>query len=1714
MIERSTIPASMDHGVDGTIVTVPPKKGPLDGTTVAKKIAKKMLQGYQVTSVKCTDCNVPLMSHRGIVRCVVCMDEMISLATGKKLSSSEEEEEIALLESRNEFSSGDAQRRWRVDESVINVTNDGIELSRFSFDVRDTRNTTRVSTPVQGCESDDIEHMLKLLDNDTDERSEDIWVSGSSNGRPSEHNETESNAPSEFYEEKENTSDYIVEMTNEESEDSISQRSVLSVYVQRPLEHEVNEVVSEEVHRVVAVEDASTDFTLEGQAGERKEVEESSNTRSRNALVLQFYNRVRQQQQQLAVQPAPRLEQASHHVEAAVETNVAAPTLISTKEDDHGEDKMSQEAVIVSSQCQLTHEVEEAHTSCESPNINVKPVNTHMVGVSDELIDPNACYAKGKAFATKIIQETDGILNDLVCTMSQVKRGGIDCATSASVSSSKIASIKESKIALITTSHEEASISKSTPGLGSLLFDYEIPSAGESNKKAPLIIPRPTINTLLKERSISPKNVASDAKASMPIDVKEEPSPAPAPPAVTASPELKEKRTTINNLAKDHSTGRQKYYMPAWENSMKNFVFNDDGSVAGYEKQQLTTSSDEVVVYKRDVFFEELRHRALMTKATQIHQNLEVSGFATKQNEIIPATPPQSDHDSISAMSFSSTKSISHHDHLSDMIGYPPPTTPGLYAVLEDSLLPDDEKKYEALQVMREETTVLPFDENSIMPQYESTQLSIIMSGTSSSSSAGSMKNDLTSVQSQKSTLTEEHRSSIQSKLAAAEQLLSTEEIALLLSPPTYGLKKNNPSSVQSQKSISSVQSGSSIVQSQKSSMSVRSRNDDSDVLSPPSNRNDSTSGSSVVKSQKSSKSIRVSSPLSNRNDPSSGSFVVQSQKSSMSIRSKRDDSAVLSPLSNRNDPSSGSSVVQSHKSTYSVHSKGSVRPTVLSPSSVGSNKNDPSPISFHGKAGKEELTAALKATLAKASQSSSNSIAEISSSFQLQQERIAQFEADALRKHREAELAAANAREALDEMVKARNDHKKKINKATAKLEPEEERESKCEGIVVKIDLDNTDKSEEKDILPNHVDAESTHGDMFSAASVSQYSHMKGVKSLEGSIRSHHGSIGSHQGSVGSHQSILTTQVDVTGNVDTKLDPPQCDDDIDANDGSVNLNNGMSKPLSPSSNYLCKLQDERLSTSSSYLSKLRETSEKRKQSVKQSGYHQDEVSSIERSESKISVADSVSSKSTLSTYDQFDEGPTQSKDHNINDMRTRDHLSTRHLLLPSLITSEPVGRKSSFESFATPRATPSSFHAAQQPSSRNHHRYQSKPSLKLVSESMKQTMKPNHLVPYSPRRGFVDATSPIEVLRPQIAPEYQSRGRSRSFVPRSPSLTPKSPYEQKRFGFHAYAKAPTSTTTMERIVSQNESVTRERDIDHETASREQKSDGNFQPRTRPCLLQLAHHPTKGVESPIMNKPQPSTRDLDALFLAQQQQQHRMMDVQPRTREVDPLQLAQHPTKGVESPIMNKPQPSTRDLDALFLAQQQHRMMDERMAYMNQPTTARVQRPSFDIHSRDFDALLLAQHQTIGEQLASRREQFMGASTLYSSGLHYPTMQTSQQHVPSNQTFGNSLFEQQSQLLSSGGGRQLYMTEGGHNIPISAAGYNLSMPSAQHAPPTLTFGSIPYQQFGGSVNVQQQSQAPRSVSFGNHHPFMSTSGVLVHPHSVGGLPQQQLWQYH
>ena len=243
----------------------------------------------------------------------------------------------------------------------------------------------------------------------------------------------------------------------------------------------------------------------------------------------------------------------------------------------------------------------------------------------------------------------------------------------------------------------------------------------------------------------------------------------------------------------------------------------------------------------------------------------------------------------------------------------------------------------------------------------------------------------------------------------------------------------------------------------------------------------------------------------------------------------------------------------------------------------------------------------------------------------------------------------------------------------------------------------------------------------------------------------------------------------------------------------------------------------------------------------------------------------------------------------------------------------------------------------------------------------------------------------------------------------------------------------------------------------------------------------------------------------------------------------------------VQQPNINNLRSTTRDFDALLLAQ--HQMIEERMASMNQQTTAHVQRPSFNLQPRaqDCDALSLAHHQTIGEPMASRQE-----FVAFPASLHYPTM-LSTQHAPQTQSLGNGMFEQQSQLLSSAMGKinpqqQLaaavgrpHMTEGGHNAsicnnaPVSNAGYhNPKMYTSQHAPQTLSFGNNPYQKsqissgIGGYVNLQQQptmmsSHAARSVSFGNNQyeqqsQLMNSAGGLVHPHSVGGHPQQQQWQ--
>jgi len=114
-----------------------------------------------------------------------------------------------------------------------------------------------------------------------------------------------------------------------------------------------------------------------------------------------------------------------------------------------------------------------------------------------------------------------------------------------------------------------------------------------------------------------------------------------------------------------------------------------------------------------------------------------------------------------------------------------------------------------------------------------------------------------------------------------------------------------------------------------------------------------------------------------------------------------------------------------------------------------------------------------------------------------VQQRRIEQFEADALHKHREAELAAACAREALDVMVKTRNDRREKI-KAREDLgdgekdtptKPEVKSGSMCSSIG-KAKYDNF--AGKTELQPKDADEGSTpcrDGDVYSAASASQNS-------------------------------------------------------------------------------------------------------------------------------------------------------------------------------------------------------------------------------------------------------------------------------------------------------------------------------------------------------------------------------------------------------------------------------------------------------------------------------------------------------------------------------------------------------------------------------------------------------------------------------------------------
>ena len=337
-------------------------------TNVAKRLARRMLQGYQVTSDKCTDCGVPLLSHRGIVRCVVCMEEVISS------SGSDNEMGKARRESRNDESDGEP---WRMARSVIDVTEDGIELlPGMSTDPSMDHRDTVATYVIEQCATDDIERMLDILDDETRSDEQSSFSSASraeyedGNNKISEENAALMISTLPIVNEQNIECEDGDDEISHENEALMISALPVSVSPHRQPSHEFNE------------QNAYTEFfSEEGKA--RGEELSAKNVEAENARLLEKIDEL-------------------------------AP--VGNRESNRPFEETSQRSGSVPS---------------ESARVNMSDTST---------LD---CYAKGKAFATKIIQETDNILSDLVCTEHQV--------TGAN---SNIANIKATPpVAFMTTIH-------------------------------------------------------------------------------------------------------------------------------------------------------------------------------------------------------------------------------------------------------------------------------------------------------------------------------------------------------------------------------------------------------------------------------------------------------------------------------------------------------------------------------------------------------------------------------------------------------------------------------------------------------------------------------------------------------------------------------------------------------------------------------------------------------------------------------------------------------------------------------------------------------------------------------------------------------------------------------------------------------------------------------------------------------------------------------------------------------------------------------------------------------------------------------------------------------------------------------------------------------------------------------------------------------------
>ena len=1023
------------------------------------------------------------------------------------------------------------------------------------------------------------------------------------------------------------------------------------------------------------------------------------------------------------------------------------------------------------------------------------------------------------------------------------------------------------------------------------------------------------------------------------------------------------------------------------------------------------------------------------------------------------------------------------------------------------------------------------------------------------------------------------------------ENIRASSQINLPLSAATsstsvvYNGNKNGPSSGSSAQSLTSILSKgcSNTIQSNE----IKSRKEEADVVSSSSvgSTGSNSSPSSGVSAL--SHKPRLSEGQSNIIQPKTELVTAIQFDENLSREEKVDVLSSSSSVgSNKNNRSSGSSILLQRPTLVATTS---VSPTVAPVETMsveqfqdianGLLERVESAVNKlkdyrQGIAGAEKESAVATPVVPSAAISVSShppliSIASLTSSVQVQQRRIEQFEADALHKHREAELAAASAREALDVMVKIRNDRREKV-KAREDLgdgekdgptKPEVKSGSMCSSIGNAKYNNFAGKTE---LQPKHANEGSTpcrDGDVYSAASASQNSRQE----------NNHGCQSSKFDTSGSN------------NANRKSDTQQFEDD-----GDVGINDSADESTIDDSS-----SDElNTNTSTTYLSKLRGVSEERQRTLVQSsqrrskhrvtesieecpvdndnhtvmkgagsnhrsiqprsprGYNDDEDTISESSERKSSIADSVSSKSTISTFDSSRHRRSLSAS---NVRRSERVVSMKpHLLLPSLTSADPVdpsGTKESVEYSTPTRTSTTNRHSVQRTSSQNPSYSQSIPSSRSSLARTSQSMKPNHLLPYSPRRGYMDATSGkgarfVEARMPEpLSRRTESEPFARDHHQQRPMMSQhlrelhSSDEGYGLPGFLPKGQYSNSLVDSSSLISAKGVAPFRHSLSLTPMSlheREQFGFNTQQPRANPHTTpntfdasMFAQHQTFGerkastsqeVMAPIPERrpsvdPRPTTRDFDSLLLAQHQR------IEERMGSNNQETMARERPSGIVPPM-------TRDFDSLLLAQNQ--IIGERMAAANQETMAREQQPSDNPRSttRGFNSLLFAHDQMIGEPMAPVNQQTMtwqhvGGAPAPAAGTTQPfatgeyaaymkheavarqqfsgasaaVMAYMDQHTMAPQHFVGAY------VATAATGGQPFMTGERHNAPI-AAGYHHPTMLSSHSSHTGRFGNnanrkSDTQQFGDDGGVGINDSADESTIDNSSFDELSTTSSYL-----------------